>query len=293
MVFNMKIGLLNLEPKYTNLALEKIRLYHQGLGDKTEDYIPLAYCTYDKIYCSSIFTFTPKNNLPPNAICGGSGFDLTTNLPQEIDSIKPHLNFGYTLRGCCNKCKFCIVWIKEPELKRDSTILDLWDGKSKLITLLDNNALADLEWFIYNCELARKNKITLDWNQGLDHRKLTQNIVDIIKITPHKELRFAFDNPAYINTVENAIKLLKENSINRCSWYVIVGFDTTFEEDLFRLNYLRNNNQNVYVQRYNKEHLDKKYIALARWANQHHIFKGMTWQEFLNHPQNKQYLKLF
>jgi hypothetical protein len=291
----MLIGLLNLENKYQNYALEKLRIYYTQKGDIVEDYIPLNYNNYDKIYCSSIFDFTPKLNLPPNAICGGTGFDLTTHLPVEIDQIKLHLNFGYTLRGCCNKCSFCVVWKKEPELKRDGNILDLWDGKSKSITLLDNNALADLLWFKYNCKIAQIHKIILDWNQGLDHRKLTPDVVDVIKETPHKELRFAFDNPESINTVEKAIKLLKNKGINRCNWYVLVGFDTTFERDLFRLNYLRDNGQNAYVQRYHKpsEKQKPEYIALARWANQHHIFQGMTWEQFLKHPDNKNYRKLF
>jgi len=111
-----------------------------------------------------------------------------------------------------------------------------------------------------------------------------------MKSISHKEYRFAFDHPSYINTVENAIKLLQGNGINRCMWYVLVGFNTTFEQDLFRLNYLRDNNQNAYVQRYHKNTSGKlEYTALARWANQHHIFQGMTWKQFLNHKDNKRY----
>ena len=93
------IGLLNLEPKYRNLALEKIRLYYSERGETVEDYFPLRYESYEKIFCSSIFNFTPKMNLPPNLITGGTGFDLSTLLPPEIESIKPHLNFGFTSRG--------------------------------------------------------------------------------------------------------------------------------------------------------------------------------------------------
>jgi hypothetical protein len=29
---------------------------------------------------------------------------------------------------------------------------------------------------------------------------------------------------------------------------------------------------------------DRKYIALAQWANQHQMFAKMTFEQFLNHP---------
>ena len=117
---------------------------------------------------------------------------------------------------------------------------------------------------------------------------LFRSIVDLMKSISHVEYRFAFDHPSQINTVEKAINLLRKNNINRCSWYVLVGFNTTFEEDLFRLNYLRSLNQNAYVQRYNATK-DPKYIPLARWANQRHIFNGMTWKQFIERKENKRY----
>ena len=78
----MKIGLLNLEPKINNTALMKISKYHKDLGDDVEMYIDFFRNNYDKIYCSSLFNFTDKSQVPENAICGGTGFD-TTNRPGQ------------------------------------------------------------------------------------------------------------------------------------------------------------------------------------------------------------------
>jgi len=281
----MKIGLYNLEPKYKNLALEKLRLYHTQQGDDVEDYFALAH--YDKVYCSSIFTFTKKHTVPQGAICGGSGFDLITELPPDIENIEPHLNFGFTTRGCIRKCPFCIVHIKEPILKVVIHYLkQLWDGRSKLITLYDNNILALPEHFESICKQSIELNLILDFNQGLDHRLLTPEIVKLLKSISHKEYHLAFDSPAYYKSVNKAITMLQNEGINRCIWYVLVGFNTSFQEDLDRLNYLRERNQNAYVQRYKR---DRVYIPLARWANQHHIFRGMTWEQFLHHPDNKSY----
>ena len=62
-----------------------------------------------------------------------------------------------------------------------------------------------------------------------------------------------------------------------CYWYVLVGYDTTPEEDLERLNYLRSRKQLAYVQRYCYKNSTIFYITLARWVNQRHMFCGMTW----------------
>ena len=283
----MNIGLLNLESKYKNLALEKIRIYHSQQGDMVEDYFALNH--YDKVYCSSIFTFTKKTIVPQGAICGGSGFDLTTTLPPDIEEIKPHLNFGFTSRGCIRRCPFCIVPQKEGMVRVVGDLLDLWDEKAKLITLYDNNILALPDHFDKICCEANIHKITLDFNQGLDFRLLTPKIVKTLKDISHKEYHFAFDHPSYLKGVDRAIDILREEGINRCTWYVLVGFNTTFQEDLDRLNYLKEHNQNAYVQRYKR---DSKYIPLARWANQHHIFHGMTWEQFLSLSENRFYKRL-
>ncbi len=81
-----------------------------------------------------------------------------------------------------------------------------------------------------------------------------------------------------IDSVKKALHLLRWHGINRSFWYVLVGFDTTLEEDLFRLNFLRFHGETVFVQRFEK---DKKTLQLARWANQHNMFKAMTYEEFL------------
>lgn len=281
----MKIGLYNLQPKYKNLALEKIRKYYLDRYDVVEDCYPISASNYDTVYCSSIFEWTPKRYVLPNMITGGTGFNLTAKLPPEIDAVQPHLNFGFTSRGCIRHCKFCVVPQKEGKIRPDGDLLGLWDGKAKEITLFDNNILALPEHFALICEQARQHKLKLDFNQGLDHRLLTPEIVSILASISHHEYRFSFDHPSSLPTVEKAIKLLREGGINRCNWYMLVGFDTTHDEDLMRANYLRDNKQRAYVQRYRTHYSEPFYVGLSRWVNQPHLFVGMTWKEFLDYPR--------
>ena len=284
----MKIMLINIDEQTPNLALEKIAIHH-----KDDDVIwdmPMMASICDKIYVSCIFSWNKHlcQEWEGRAEIGGSGYDVEKTLPPEIESLNPKLNWGFTTRGCIRKCGFCIVPKKEGKIRAVADLYDVWDGKAKDVILLDNNILALPEHFELICSQARQHKVRLDFNQGLDHRLLTPEICKTMKSIRHVEYRLAFDHPSYANNVQKAITLLEDAGIKRCSWYVIVGYDTTFEEDLFRLNFLRDRNQNVYVQRFNKCKTPK-YIPLARWGNQRHIFRGMTWEQFMDRPENKRY----
>ena len=284
----MKVLLINIDKKYPNLALEKIALFHRD--DEVIWDMPLYTSQCDKMYVSCIFSWNKHlcKQWEGVAEIGGSGYDIIKKLPENIENIKPHINWGFTTRGCIRKCGFCIVPKKEGQIRPVGDLYDLWNGEDRDIILLDNNILALPEHFKLICEQARKEKLRLDFNQGLDVRLLTEDICKELKSIPHEYYRFAFDNPQMENKVGKAIELLQENGINRCRWYVLVGFNTTIEQDLQRLNFLRDRNQNAYVQRYNK-HKDRKYIPLARWANQPHIFQAMTWEQFITRPENRNY----
>lgn len=304
----MKIGLYAVEPKYTNLALEKVKAYYLSHKNTVAYCTPMEASQFDIVYCSSIFQFSNKKYVLPSMIKGGTGFyvwdestkkyfipdGVLNKLPADIDAVEPHINSGFTTIGCPNACSFCVVNLKEGVFKIIGDVETLWDGKSKEVTCYDNNILHSPEHFEHNAKIAHNRKIVLDYNQGLDHRKLTPDIVDLMKYFPHKEYHFAFDSPNYIDTVKYAIDLLQSKGIMRCTWYVLCGFNTTMAEDLFRLNYLRSRNQNAYVQRFKsaKNNKDIRLITLARWVNQHAMFQGMTWEQFLDHPDNVRYKKL-
>lgn len=278
-----------------NLALKKIEKYHTNRGDEIIWNLPLAKPVADKIYISCIFKQNKKKCFDwqddSKCLIGGSGYDLSITLPDEIESIKPHINLGFTTRGCIRHCEFCIVPEKEGRIRIVGDLLDLWDGKSKDIILLDNNILALPKHFNLICKQARGNNIRLDFNQGLDCRLLDQNIVDELKFIRHKELHFAFDDLSYFNSVDRAITLLQKNGINRCNWYMLTGFNTTSGENLFRANYLKSRNQNAYVMRYN-DSKDRKLIPLSQWVNNRKWFQGMDFNQFLDMFENRKYREL-
>ena len=286
----MKILLLSIDSKLPNLALKKIEMWHRLQGDEIIWDMPIMINIVDKVYASCVFTWNRHKaenykGLNPSLIIGGSGWDLETNLPEDIEAMKPKINYGFTTRGCIRNCQYCVVPRKEGNIKIVGDLLDLWDGKSKTVIVIDNNILAVPDHFKMICQQARENGIKLDFNQGLDHRLITPEIAKTMANVSHAEYHLAFDHPSYKTSVEKAINLLREVGINRCTWYILVGFNTTKEEDLSRLNYLRDNNQRAYVARFGDSRNQPFYIGLARWANQQNIYMTMTWQEFLDYPR--------
>ena len=279
------IGILNLE-NLPNFALEKVKAFY---GKDAENYRGVLFNDeYEKVYVSSLFSWTEKPKQYKNWIVGGTGYNIQSKLPDEIEKVKPKVNFGFTTRGCINHCKFCLVREKEGYFNIVGDLLDLWDGKAKEVILLDNNPSADKDHFKLIAKQAQYNNIKINF-YNFDFRELDDDICKTLNTFKHDALRLAFDDIKYKNKVIEAIKLLQKYNIDRNTWYVLVGFNSTFEEDLERLSILKENNQNAYVMIYNKyEHPDRsKYTNLQRWANQHHIFQGMSYNEFLK--VNKKY----
>jgi hypothetical protein len=111
---------------FPNLALMKISAYHKAKGDTVEWWLPISNYSYDIVYSSKVFDFTPSNEyLPEHTIKGGTGYDVKSKLSDEMDemfpdySIYPACDFaiGYITRGCPNNCPWCVVPEKEGCIK--------------------------------------------------------------------------------------------------------------------------------------------------------------------------------
>ncbi|GAJ17604.1 unnamed protein product, partial [marine sediment metagenome] len=137
-----------------NLALMKLSAYHKAKGDEVFLNFPLQ--PPDIAYASCVFTWNAgrKTTVPNGAILGGSGIDLKAELLPEVEHIMPDYSLypsidssmGFTSRGCIRNCPWCIVPVKEGQIKPWSRIYEFWDRRHRKITLLDNNLLAAPNW---------------------------------------------------------------------------------------------------------------------------------------------------
>lgn len=239
----MKIGLHDAEKEYLknksfpNYALMKISAWHKMQGDTVEWWNPLY--KYDQVYSSKVFDFTPINPyLPDDVIRGGTGYrdiPMDNVLSSEIDdmfpdySIYPDCDYaiGYITRGCPNNCRWCVVPRKEGQIRAYRTWCDLVRRDSDKLILMDNNIIS-CEYGIEQLESMIGSKYRIDLNQGMDARLVTEHVADILsRLSWIRFIRFSCDQKSQIQSVKNAIELLKSKGVKpyRIFIYILVTAD--------------------------------------------------------------------
>ena len=148
----IKVALYNLEPHINNSAMMQVSQYHKQRNDEVFIYSPLYHDWYDKVYAFSIFDFTNKDYVRSDMVVGGTGFDISSRLPKEIEScdldysIFPDCDYSiiWFSRGCFRKCPFCVVREKEGYIHPVEP--KNLNPNGKFIKVMDNNFFANPQW---------------------------------------------------------------------------------------------------------------------------------------------------
>jgi len=263
----VKVGLIQVDGKWPNLALLKLSAWHKRRGDEVT-WIDLTDFTFDCAYGSKIFM-------------GGSGYDIHARLPDEIEHICPDYeefkmdySVGFTSRGCIRNCEFCIVREKEGRMKEWADF-DEFLRHDKLI-LLDNNFLATPNWKNKLKYLIAK-KIKVSFCQGLDIRLINDENAKLLSKVKwynpkfkERRLYFAFDDPKLEKFVRRGVAILKRNGIapKYLMFFMLTNFNTTKEEDWHRFRVLEELGTDPYVMIYNRDKASRFHKDFARWINQ-------------------------
>ena len=295
-----KIGLIDVDGhNFPNLALMRISAYHKSKGDTVEWWWS-DFIHYDVVYMSKVFSdaYSPDVPEPLNAdkvIKGGTGYQIhlvngkeeydketDTKLPIEVErmfpdySIYPQYDFAVSMtsRGCPRGCSFCHVAAKEGRCAvKVADVSDFWNGQ-KEIRILDPNITACKE----KRDLMKQYKETgsiLDFTQGLDIRLLNDDDIADINEMRLRTLHFAWDNPKdnLEQKFRNFAKGFRRKS-NIGMVYCLTNFNSTMEENLYRIYTLRDMGYDPYVMVYDKPHAPKEIKQLQRWCNNKIIFKS-------------------
>lgn len=282
----MNIGIINIEPKIFNTAYMQISQYHKQRGDTIDWWSPLTDRQFDHVYCSSIFDYTDKSEVPNRAICGGTGFDISSRLSVAIEnsqldySIYPDCDrsFIWFSRGCNRNCPWCVVPEKEGKfhpVKRKAL-----NPKGKYIVVMDNSFLANPEW---QSDIWFLGDYPVDI-QSVDVRTLTEekcNALNGLRCWKKKQIKIAWDNPKEMleKKLQEITKYIKPYKL-MC--YVLIGFNSTEAEDLSRVETLRGLKIDPFVMPYDKFDLYQK--SFARWVNDKAIFNKnnprIKWEDY-------------
>lgn len=297
----MKIGLHDAEKEYLknksfpNYALMKISAWHKARGDTVEWWNPLY--RYDRVYSSKVFDFTPVNPyLPEDVIRGGTGYrdiPMDKMLLPEIDdafpdySIYPDCDYaiGYITRGCPNNCRWCIVPKKEGGIKAYRTWEKLVRQDTDKLVLMDNNILA-CEYGIEQLESMIGSKYRIDLNQGMDARLVTEHVADILsRLSWIRFIRFSCDQKSQIQSVKNAIELLKSKGVKpyRIFIYILVTADVQDAAD--RVESLKiYRSINLYAQAERNDRMGIQPNVAQLEVQQRYMYGGCyrteTWHEY-------------
>lgn len=307
----MRIGLIDVDGHhFPNLPLMKLSAYHKTKGDSVEWYNPMLSGHMDKVYMSKVFSFTPDYEFFVDAdevVRGGSGYcietvdgkevyhnEKDTQLPYEVEHIYPDYTiypeqtkdtaYGFLTRGCPRGCDFCHVACKEG--RRSYKVADLsefWRGQKKIV-LCDPNILACKDHMDLLQQLA-DSKAKVNFNQGLDVRLITEKNVELLKQIRLDGIHFAFDRWQDKDMIEKKLRWFVEKTgynkdRGRVMCYILCNFDTTLEQDIYRIQLCRELRISPYPMIYDKEHADPAYRKLQRWCSNFIFWKVPTFEKY-------------
>ena len=307
----MRIGLIDVDGhNFPNIPLMKISAWHKKQGDTVEWYDPMFSGHLDKVYMSKVFSFTPDYEYYIDAdevVKGGSGYSIELvdgkeiyhkerdrDLPQEIEHIYPDYSlypeytkdtaYGFLTRGCPRGCGFCHVASKEGKCSyKVADLSEFWKGQ-KNIVLCDPNILACPEHIDLLRQLA-DSKATVNFNQGLDIRLINDRNLNLLKEIRLDSIHFAFDRWQDKDIIEPRLRKFAEKtgynrSKGRVMVYILTNFDTSIEQDIYRIQLCRELNYSPYPMIYDKEHCKPIYRDLQRWCNNFIFWRVKTFEEY-------------
>jgi hypothetical protein len=285
----MKVAVINssyygMKPadRIYNLAVDKIANYHREIGDEVyagrwEPMINMM----DKYYFSIIFTWDipamiqtvnlvrswgkeveiggPAATFMHTYISKHTGINPHIGLDDRFERVPGRYRMTFTSRGCPHGCRYCGVRRLEPV----AIEYDDFD----LARMLGDNNINQTSWAHQELVVNKLVKIRgkIDINSGFDVRVFNEKHFALYSRLKLLQWRFAFDSMEVEADVIRVANIMREAGKDRhkVTFYCLTGFPgTTPEENLYRLNKIRELGMNPYPMRFIPlNSLKHRYVA--------------------------------
>lgn len=190
----------------------------------------------------------------PCDIEGGVGIDPKLRI-FGLDDVFPDYDIvkgldysvGYTWEHCPRKCPFCKVPLQNNP-KEHKSIWTFHDNRFGKIDLLNNNTFSDPQWKetfheIWDAKLKVKDE------GGYDLRLVDEEKAEYLKKTKFEShIHYAWDLMENEEKILHGLKLIPKNG----RIYVLVGFNTTHEQDLYRCQKITDAGHEPYIMVYDR-----------------------------------------
>ena len=205
------------------------------------------------------------------------------------------------MRGCRFRCKFCVVPEKEGQPYENNSIEEIWIQRdSDFVVLLDNDFFGNPAW-AERIEEIRRHDLRVSFSQGLNIRIITEEQAKALASVnfrnlsgEKKQVHFAWDQWG-----KGTEKVIREGFARvaaagikpyQMAFFCLIGWNTTEEQDLYRIDTLHSWGCDVFVMPYDRSNPYQK--ALARWNNRH-VWRSVPWRDYeygeWRGPQREEY----
>lgn len=264
----MRVNLIT-DARVHNLALMKISAYHKAKGDIV--FLNEPQQPADLTYGSWLFSQRYHAD-----INGGPGFDPLVRLDPDIDghhpdySLYPRRDYslGYTWCYCPRQCGFCVV-PKQDNPKVHHSIWSFHRSDLKKICLLNNNTFTDPQWRETFEEIWEAGLTVIE--HGFDARLLDEEKAEALHRTRfEKGIHFAWDFIKDETQVLRGLNIARQYKLDPMV-YVLIGYDSTREEDIYRCQKIHDLGFRPYPMPYNggtkQDKLFKRIICLRYYSH--------------------------
>ena len=128
----------------------------------------------------------------------------------------------------------------------------------------------------------------MDFSQGLDIRLINPDNVSLLNQVRTKMVHFAWDNPDEDLTgyFQRFLELTAVKDKRKRQVYVLTNYGSSHEQDLYRVETLRDMGFSPYVMVYDRPSAPKITRQLQRWVNNKRIF--YTVKDFADYAAGRQ-----